>query len=112
MTMTEGQLEQEALGWLTDVGWQHRYGPDLAPDGLGEAILGAIREVKDFSAAVHSGAVSGQSGKFERLLVIGIGGSALGPQLVAGALGQPVNDKLAVHFISLECILLTGGYYQ
>ena len=32
--MTEDQLEQEALGWLADVGWQHRYGPDLAPDGI------------------------------------------------------------------------------
>ncbi len=31
--MTEDQLEQEALGWLADVGWQVRYGPDLAPDG-------------------------------------------------------------------------------
>ena len=31
--MTEDQLEQEALGWLADVGWQHRFGPDLAPDG-------------------------------------------------------------------------------
>ena len=31
--MTEDQLEQEALGWLTDVGWQHRFGPDLAPEG-------------------------------------------------------------------------------
>ena len=31
--MTEDQLEQEVLGWLADVGWQHRYGPDLAPDG-------------------------------------------------------------------------------
>ena len=31
--MNEDQLEQEALGWLVDVGWQHRYGPDLAPDG-------------------------------------------------------------------------------
>jgi type I restriction enzyme R subunit len=31
--VTEDQLEQEALGWLADVGWQHRYGPDLAPDG-------------------------------------------------------------------------------
>ena len=31
--MTEDQLEQETLGWLADVGWQHRYGPDLAPDG-------------------------------------------------------------------------------
>ena len=34
MTMTEDQLEREALGWLADVGWQHRYGPDLAPDGI------------------------------------------------------------------------------
>ena len=31
--MTEEQLEQEALGWLADVGYQHLYGPDLAPDG-------------------------------------------------------------------------------
>jgi type I restriction enzyme R subunit len=31
--MTEEQLERECLGWLADVGWQHRYGPDLAPDG-------------------------------------------------------------------------------
>ena len=31
--MTEDQLEQEALGWLADVGSQHRYGPALAPDG-------------------------------------------------------------------------------
>ena len=31
--MTEDQLEQEARGWLADVGYQHRFGPDLAPDG-------------------------------------------------------------------------------
>ena len=31
--MTEDQREQEALGWLADVGYQHRYGPELAPDG-------------------------------------------------------------------------------
>jgi type I restriction enzyme R subunit len=31
--MTEDQLEQEALGWLAEVGYQHRNGPDLAPDG-------------------------------------------------------------------------------
>ena len=32
--MTEDQLEQEALGWLADVGYQVVYGPDIAPDGL------------------------------------------------------------------------------
>ena len=31
--MTEDQLEQEALGWLADVGYQKLYGPDIAPDG-------------------------------------------------------------------------------
>ncbi len=31
--MTEDQLEQEALSWLQDVGYTHRYGPDLAHDG-------------------------------------------------------------------------------
>ena len=31
--MTEDQLEQEALGWLADVGYTRLYGPDLAPEG-------------------------------------------------------------------------------
>ncbi len=31
--MTEDQLEREALGWLGDVGYSHRYGLDIAPDG-------------------------------------------------------------------------------
>ncbi|TAM02598.1 MAG: type I restriction endonuclease subunit R, partial [Pusillimonas sp.] len=31
--MTEDQLEQETLGWLQDVGYTHRYGLDIAPDG-------------------------------------------------------------------------------
>ena len=31
--MTEDQLEQEALGWLTEAGYQVLYGPDIASDG-------------------------------------------------------------------------------
>ncbi|KFB68173.1 type I restriction endonuclease subunit R [Candidatus Accumulibacter vicinus] len=31
--MTEDQLEQEALGWLVDLGYAHLYGPDIAFDG-------------------------------------------------------------------------------
>lgn len=31
--MTEDQLEQEALGWLTEVGYTRLYGPDIAHDG-------------------------------------------------------------------------------
>ena len=31
--MTEDQLEQETLAWLQEVGYTHRYGPDIAFDG-------------------------------------------------------------------------------
>ncbi|MBP7483984.1 MAG: hypothetical protein KA781_01595 [Aquabacterium sp.] len=31
--MTEDQLEQEALGWLAEVGYTVRHGLDIAPDG-------------------------------------------------------------------------------
>jgi type I restriction enzyme R subunit len=31
--MTEDQLEQEALGWLAELGYAHVYGPDIAHDG-------------------------------------------------------------------------------
>ena len=32
--MTEDQLEQEALGWLADVGYTPLYGIDIAVDGI------------------------------------------------------------------------------
>ena len=31
--MTENQLEQETLAWLTEVGYTRCHGPDMAPDG-------------------------------------------------------------------------------
>ncbi|QHE86851.1 type I restriction endonuclease subunit R [Hydrogenophaga sp. BPS33] len=31
--MTEDQLEQEALSWLVELGYTHRFGPDIAHDG-------------------------------------------------------------------------------
>ncbi|MDM9593689.1 type I restriction endonuclease subunit R [Pseudomonas guariconensis] len=31
--MTEDQLEQETLGWLSELGYAHLYGPDIAHDG-------------------------------------------------------------------------------
>jgi glucose-6-phosphate isomerase len=73
--------------------------PHLAPTAeLSTEITATLAAIKDFTAKVHSGAVAGPKGKFKHLLVIGIGGSALGPQFVASALGQPRKDKLAVSF--------------
>ncbi|MBN1404073.1 MAG: glucose-6-phosphate isomerase, partial [Opitutales bacterium] len=61
--------------------------------------ISAMHEaVKALAADVHSGKISGQGGKFTNLLVIGIGGSALGPQFVAKALGCPTGDEMNVYF--------------
>src|SRR5436190_9334166 len=73
--------------------------PQLAPtSALTAEITSTLSAIKEFAAKVHSGAAAGPKSKFKNLLVIGIGGSALGPQLVAHALGQPRRDKLAVAF--------------
>src|SRR6266567_1304027 len=57
-----------------------------------------IQSIKDFAAQIHGGKLQGAAGPFRNLLLIGIGGSALGPQFVANALGQSVADKLAIYF--------------
>jgi len=74
--------------------------PDLAPDAeIGDAIRDTRDRVLEFAGRVHRGEVRPErSERFEHLLVIGIGGSALGPQFVADALGGP-RDKIAPHFI-------------
>jgi glucose-6-phosphate isomerase len=62
--------------------------PELSPEPeIRRAIDEALAGVKRFAADVHAGRVAPPSGgRFENLLVVGIGGSALGPQLVADAL--------------------------
>ena len=73
--------------------------PQLAPTPeLTAEISSTLAAIKEFAAKVHSGALAGPKGKFKHLLVIGIGGSALGPQFVSHALGHPRKDKLAVSF--------------
>ncbi|GAB4222130.1 MAG: glucose-6-phosphate isomerase [Acidobacteriota bacterium] len=74
--------------------------PDLAPDPeLRQAIERTIDEVRRFAAAVHDGSIAPRPGtRFSDVLHIGIGGSALGPQLVADALGTP-DDPLGIRFL-------------
>jgi glucose-6-phosphate isomerase len=74
--------------------------PELAPDpALTRAIDAAREQVEAFAARVHAGTLKPEkAARFSHVLVVGIGGSALGPQLAADALGG-ADDKLAVHFL-------------
>ncbi len=74
--------------------------PQLAPT---EELRREIGETKAailaFAAEVHSGAVAAPDGKpFTEVLLIGIGGSALGPQFIADALGTDA-DRMSLHFL-------------
>ncbi|MEM8782149.1 MAG: glucose-6-phosphate isomerase [Planctomycetota bacterium] len=86
--------EQRMVGhyWLRDAA--------LAPDAeLQKAIAHDIEDAKAFATAVHKKQITPpNAGRYTDLLSIGIGGSALGPQLVADALGLK-RDKLKVHFV-------------
>jgi len=81
--------------------WLRR--PDLAPDAqTREAIAGTLERLRHFVARVHRGEIRPPgAGRFTDLLVAGIGGSALGPQLVADALGAPGSrrDAMRPHFL-------------
>jgi glucose-6-phosphate isomerase len=74
--------------------------PELAPDdGIASAIRDTREAVRVFAAEVASGRVRPpRASRFEHLLVVGIGGSALGPQFVARALGAP-GRGLTSHFL-------------
>jgi glucose-6-phosphate isomerase len=68
--------------WLRD--------PDLAPnDVIRSQITEPIKAIKGFAAMIPTGEIAPPSGGvFKNILIIGIGGSALGPQLINDALGQ------------------------
>lgn len=84
--------EQRMVGhyWLRN--------PSLAPtEALRKAVTEPLTALKDFAEQVHTGQVKApDGGVFKQILLIGIGGSALGPQLVNDALGH--SAKLPIFF--------------
>ncbi|MGD0743847.1 MAG: glucose-6-phosphate isomerase [Verrucomicrobiota bacterium] len=73
--------------------------PALAPTPeIRKEIEETVAKIKQFSAKVHTAQIHGDGGPFKNYLLIGIGGSALGPQFVANALGDPRTDKLKPFF--------------
>lgn len=73
--------------------------PSIAPKpALREEIVEVVSKIKKFAADVHAGVVAPKPGvTFSHVLVVGIGGSALGPQFVNQALNS-VSDPMAISF--------------
>src|SRR6187402_226015 len=75
---------------------------ELAPTPeLKAAITSTLDAIRDFTAKVHKGEITAPGGaKFKEVLVVGIGGSALGPQFVSHALGRIKGgrDKMGISF--------------
>jgi glucose-6-phosphate isomerase len=72
---------------------------ERAPEeSLTKEINETLAQIKQFVAAVHGGEIVGGKGTFSNVLVVGIGGSALGPQFVAEALGTR-DDLLTPYFL-------------
>jgi glucose-6-phosphate isomerase len=86
--------EQRMVGhyWLRD--------PDLAPSPeLKNDIIQTLESIETFARKIHAGEIlPPQSPQFTDVLSIGIGGSALGPQFVAEALGA-TQPPMTIHFI-------------
>jgi glucose-6-phosphate isomerase len=74
--------------------------PELAPSSeLTTAIEQTQSAVLSFARRVHEGTVKPErAARFENLLVVGIGGSALGPQLASDALSA-AQDRMRVYFL-------------
>jgi glucose-6-phosphate isomerase len=100
-----GEMEQLEAGAISNsdekrmVGHYWLRSPERAPSSeLSGAIISTIQKIKTFAQGVHSGSIAPASGAtFKHVLVIGIGGSALGPQFVSQALSS-VSDPMSLSF--------------
>jgi glucose-6-phosphate isomerase len=96
------ELEAGAIANPTEkrmVGHYWLRNPALAPTAeTRQEIERTVNRIKELAADVHAGKITAENGKrFEHVLLIGIGGSALGPQLVADAL-ESAADPMDIFF--------------
>ncbi len=75
--------EDRAVGhyWLRD--------PNIAPAAEADRVRASWRHITEFAEQVRAGKIVGAAGPFRKFLLIGIGGSALAPQLLYAAFRQP-----------------------
>ncbi len=85
--------EERQVGhyWLRDA--------NRAPDeATRDAILSTNARIEELARKIHAGEIRPEKApRFTNVLVVGIGGSALGPQFVAAALGNP-GDPMTPFF--------------
>jgi glucose-6-phosphate isomerase len=97
-------------GAVANPGEQRRVGhfwlraPERAPTvGLATAIGDALEQARTLAADVREGRATNDAGdRFTDVLHVGIGGSALGPQLLVEALGDDAEGRplgLPIHFV-------------
>ena len=96
------ELEAGAIANPTEkrmVGHYWLRNPALAPSAeIRKEIEDTIKRIKRFAEDVHTGKIATKNGKrFRHVLLIGIGGSALGPQFMADALGSS-HDPMDIFF--------------
>lgn len=66
--------------------------PERAPDDLGPAIRATVDRCRSLALELH------REQRVRHALILGIGGSALGPQFVSDALAEP-HDPVRLHFL-------------
>jgi len=78
--------------------------------GKDPAVENVLSAMENFTEAVHSGTRTGFSGKpFTDAVVIGIGGSLLGPEMATTALAPYASGKLNMHFVgNIDAADLSG----
>ena len=95
------QLEEGAIANADEnrmVGHYWLRAADRAPSADIRDSIAAVRtQIVSFVGQIHRGELAGEGGRFENLLLVGIGGSALGPQFLAHALGT-TDDRMTPYF--------------
>lgn len=109
--LEEGAIANPDEGRMVGHYWLRA--PGLAPkkDRIEEVILDMRRQVREFADDVAEGRRTPErGGTFRNLLLIGVGGSALGPQFMADCLRSP-RPRMRPHFLDntdpdgMDCVL-------
>jgi len=98
LALEQGSIANPDEGRMVGHYWLRT--PALAPSPeIQQQIESTVDRIESFTADIHAGKICAPGNKtFTKLLIIGIGGSALGPQFVADALDNG-SDKMTPYFL-------------